>query len=76
MSALTVFEAAMQRGEAEAAMRTVHKGQGSLQAFSQSYKHSQLQPFDHRFAAQANDLMAKRITFIRANETAFLKPQR
>lgn len=75
-SASEVFEVALLRGSEEAGMRRKFKAVGTIQAFSESYRHSQLQPLDDRFAAVTEDLAARRIAFLRANETAFLKTPR
>lgn len=68
------FRAALQQGEAKAGMRERLDAVGTLEAFSESYEHSQLEPLDERFVAEADDLRAKRTAFVRANETAFLRP--
>lgn len=74
--ALKVFKAAIRLGEAEADMRREFKSKGTLQGFSDSYKHTKLAPLDDAFTATTAELEARRIAFVRANETAFLRPSR
>ena len=65
--ALEIFLLASKRAESEASRRDELKAEGTLQAFSESYKSSGLEEYDHRFASLASAFAAKRLTYVRAN---------
>jgi hypothetical protein len=60
---------------AEAAQIEKFKEQGTLQAFSDSYKASKLEPLDERFYKIEENLSALRVAKIRAEPALFTVPQ-
>lgn len=66
-----VLQSAIVRGRHEASMRNALKAQGTLQAFSDSYRHSKLDEYDKPFLNMVKDLRDRRVAYVRANSTAF-----
>ena len=69
--AASIFEQAfaIANSEFEAAARLRHPG--TLEAFSESYRHTRLNEFDSHFCARAEQFPAMRLAIVRTNEPLF-----